>query len=343
MGFGIEGCLEHFFESVGRKVGNHPVKSLIGSIIFTVACCGGFAFLENETRPEKQWVPAGSLALEHDEYVKATWPSNARFNFFSATCADVAEADCNILDPKYLQRFHELNAQIMNITIDGTSLVADLDKDHKRSEGDNRPWTIYSGSWSFSGDPSSVNGSVVFNGRKCYAFGPFCGRSSVLDVFRGDDYVIQNLDSNQIMLALNNWEDQETFCPLTLATADSPCYNSTCKAYNTPQERYTCRVEATEYCNQKCPTNTMMVNGEEVTIPVNIATCQDRGCIQLGNLGSISTTSTSAPGGQLNTAARQGSLCADVTLSSSITAKTGCEGHYPKPFFFCPCSSDSRR
>ncbi|CAJ1406774.1 unnamed protein product, partial [Effrenium voratum] len=301
MGFGIEGCLEHFFESVGRKVGNHPVKSLIGSIIFTVACCGGFAFLENETRPEKQWVPAGSLALEHDEYVKATWPSNARFNFFSATCADVAEADCNILDPKYLQRFHELNAQIMNITIDGTSLVADLDKDHKRSEGDNRPWTIYSGSWSFSGDPSSVNGSVVFNGRKCYAFGPFCGRSSVLDVFRGDDYVIQNLDSNQIMLALNNWEDQETFCPLTLATADSPCYNSTCKAYNTPQERYTCRVEATEYCNQKCPTNTMMVNGEEVTIPVNIATCQDRGCIQLGNLGSISTTSTSAPGGQLNT------------------------------------------
>ncbi|CAJ1332600.1 unnamed protein product [Effrenium voratum] len=248
------------------------VKSLIGSIIFTVACCGGFAFLENETRPEKQWVPAGSLALEHDEYVKATWPSNARFNFFSATCADVAEADCNILDPKYLQRFHELNARIMNITIDGTSLVADLDKDHKRSEGDNRPWTIYSGSWSFSGDPSSVNGSVVFNGRKCYAFGPFCGRSSVLDVFRGDDYVIQNLDSNQIMLALNNWEDQETFCPLTLATADSPCYNSTCKAYNTPQERYTCRVEATEYCNQKCPTNTMMVNGEEVTIPVNIAT-----------------------------------------------------------------------
>ena len=26
--------------------------------------------------------------------------------------------------------------------------MADLDKEHKRSEGDNRPWSIYAGDWS---------------------------------------------------------------------------------------------------------------------------------------------------------------------------------------------------
>ena len=27
--------------------------------------------------------------------VKETWPGNARFNFFSATCADVSEGNCD--------------------------------------------------------------------------------------------------------------------------------------------------------------------------------------------------------------------------------------------------------
>ncbi|CAK9032965.1 Patched domain-containing protein 3 (RND-type protein RNDEu-3) [Durusdinium trenchii] len=299
MGIGaVERCLENFFEKVGRAVGTHPIKSLVGSIIFTIACGGGFAFLTTESRPEKQWVPAGSLALEHNDYVSNTWPGNARFNFFSATCADVDEANCNIMDPKYIQRFHEINEAVKDIVIDGDQLVKDLDEDHKRSEGDNRPWTIYAGNWSFSGDPQSVNGSVVFNGRKCFSFGPFCAQSSLLDVFRGDDYVISNLNSTQVKLAVNSWENQETMCPLTLATSDSPCYNSNCQKYKTQQERQDCRVAATSYCQTKCPTMTMMVNGEEVTIPVDMATCQDRGCIQLGSLSSISTTTAS---GMLNT------------------------------------------
>ena len=33
----------------------------------------------------------------------------------------------------------------------------------------------------------------------------------------------------------------------------------------------------------RCPTNTMMVNGEEVTIPVNIATCQEPSAETDGN------------------------------------------------------------
>eukprot|EP00435_Cladocopium_sp_Y103_P013729 s1559_g3.t1 len=119
MGLGaVERCLENFFEKVGRGVGTHPIKTLVGSVVFTIACGGGFAFLSSETRPEKQWVPAGrgpqwtwlgSLALEHNDYVSATWPGNARFNFFSATCADVPESECDIMNPKYIKAFHEIN------------------------------------------------------------------------------------------------------------------------------------------------------------------------------------------------------------------------------------------
>jgi len=300
MGIGaVERCLENFFEKVGRVVGTHPIKTLVGSIIFTVLCSGGFAFLTTESRPEKQWVPAGSLALDHNDYVSATWPGNSRFNFFSATCADVSEGECNIMDPKYIKRFHEINEKVKAIVVDGDKLVADLDKEHKRSEGDNRPWSIYAGDWSFSGTPRSVNGSVVFDGRKCASFGPFCGKSNLLDVFRDDSYIISNLNDAQIKLALNSWEGQETMCLLTLATNDSPCFDSNCQKYNTQAERLACRATATTYCTAKCPTITEIINGEEVTRPVNMDTCQDRGCIQLGALGSVTTTTPA--GGMLNT------------------------------------------
>eukprot|EP00913_Durusdinium_trenchii_P033109 g30999.t1 len=279
MGIGaVERCLENFFEKVGRAAGTHPIKSLVGSIIFTIACGGGFAFLTTESRPEKQW---------HNDYVSNTWPGNARFNFFSATCADVDEANCNIMDPKYIQRFHEINEAVKDIVIDGDQLVKDLDEDHKRSEGDRASYgfqlpsafggenagkspDITGDAWKTSTSSNIralVNGSVVFNGRKCFSFGPFCAQSSLLDVFRGDDYVISNLNSTQVKLAVNSWENQETMCPLTLATSDSPCYNSNCQKYKTQQERQDCRVAATSYCQTKCPTMTMMVNGEEVTIP----------------------------------------------------------------------------
>jgi len=301
MGIGaVERCLENFFEKIGKVVGTHPIKTLIGSVLFTIVCGGGFAFLSTETRPEKQWVPAGSLALDHDAYVKATWPGNARFNFFSATCADVDVGSCDIMDPKYIQRFHEINEKVKAITIDGTKIVADLDKDHKRSEGDNRPWSIYEGNWSFSGTPQSVNGAVEFEGRLCFTFGPFCAKSSVLDVFREDDYILTNLDASSVKLAINNWEKQETMCPLTLAASDSPCFNSNCQSYTTQSERQACRDLATTYCASKCPTTTEIIGGQEVTRPLDMATCQDRGCIQLGALGSSGSTTTT-PSGMLNT------------------------------------------
>jgi len=48
---------------------NGKVITLIASIVFTAACGGGFAFLTTETRPEKQWVPAGFGTLFFTSWV----------------------------------------------------------------------------------------------------------------------------------------------------------------------------------------------------------------------------------------------------------------------------------
>ena len=38
---------------------------------------------------------------------------------------------------------------LLMIFLVGAKIVADLDEEHRRSEGDNRPWTIYEGNWSY--------------------------------------------------------------------------------------------------------------------------------------------------------------------------------------------------
>eukprot|EP00439_Symbiodinium_sp_Y106_P035792 s324_g4.t1 len=96
----VERFLESIFESIGRKVGRHPVKSLIGSVVFVIACGGGFAFLTSETRPEKQWVPAGSLALDHNEY-------GERSRWYCCQCEEmkgmVQQFSCKSCDRKYCE------------------------------------------------------------------------------------------------------------------------------------------------------------------------------------------------------------------------------------------------
>ncbi|CAE7947976.1 Ptchd3 [Symbiodinium sp. KB8] len=125
------------------------------------------------------------------------------------------------------------------------------------------------------GSPENVNGSVVFNGRKCFSFGPFCGKQSILDVFKDDDYIIRTLTAEGARMAINEWEDQENFCPLTIAVDNSPCFNSNCQKYDTVQERNDCRTLARSYCATSCPD------------PRNMDTCKDRGCLTLGSFEAV--------------------------------------------------------
>ncbi|CAE7539426.1 Ptchd3 [Symbiodinium sp. CCMP2592] len=102
-----------------------------------------------------------------------------------------------------------------------------------------------------------------------------------------------------VKLAVNEWEDQENFCPLTIANANSPCFNDNCQKYDTTMERETCRTLARSYCATECPTRTFLnADGEEVTIPISMANCKDRGCIQLGSFEAAAVNNSNT---QLNT------------------------------------------
>merc|ERR1719203_1144454 len=84
-------------------------------------------------------------------------------------------------------------------------------------------------------------------------------------------------------------------CPLSLASATSPCMDANCQKYKSPAERCACRQVATTYCSTSCPTKTMTrKDGTEVTVPLDMDKCMDSGCIQMGNLESRNSSSCSA-------------------------------------------------
>ena len=75
--------LQKFFPTSDLR--NGKVITLIASIVFTAACGGGFAFLTTETRPEKQWVPAGFGTLFFTSWggvVMKSWWAGWVWSFF---------------------------------------------------------------------------------------------------------------------------------------------------------------------------------------------------------------------------------------------------------------------
>eukprot|EP00948_MAST-09A_sp_MAST-9A-sp1_P001700 g1700.t1 len=289
---GLDHILEKGFFQIGLKVGQNPLLFMLFSVIVTAALGYGFASMENETRPDKQWVPSGSKALIHKDYVDAQWPGAQRFSFWIATCKvdntkfpkgsaeEAAEkAKCNLLEAKYLQRLFQLNERIMSVKVDGDAIVADMDKAHG-TKGE-RPWTAWAGNWTF-------NKYHLYEDRheddqsKCFKFGPFCGKSSILDIFNDDKNIIGNMTDTDVLNAIEEYETQTTSCPLTLARQDSPCVSpqsweptasaTDCKNYKTPLERCNCRIASIKYCQSVCPFGSRLDD------------CGDRGCLQIQQL-----------------------------------------------------------
>lgn len=236
--------MEKMFIHVGTAVAYHPWKFIIGSVLISCALASGFfTVLVAENRPEKQWVPTGAAALEQKAYVDATWPSTQRFNFWIAQCKkdDAASQsggggdrngqgggkkkenigkDCNIFAPKYVQRLQLLNQQIMDIVVDG-------DEVHKQDKFKDIPeetWT----KWGYNGKFQFFeNRTKDFETKsKCFKFGPFCGKRTILDIFRDDDEVVNKLTAAEAEQAINFWEGQDNFCPVSIAKLDSPCVDT---------------------------------------------------------------------------------------------------------------------
>jgi len=111
----------------------------------------------------------------------------------------------------------------------------------------------------------------------------------------------------RVLQAINEWEKQDTLCPLSLATENSTCVKEdSCKRYNTAQERQDCRQKSDAYCEAMCPTIAVPLNfalgpNDDVcpcggakqpkcrTIyqPKPSTTCMDSGCITLQGFNAL--------------------------------------------------------
>merc|ERR1711871_855120 len=274
--------MENMFETIGRSVGRRPLTTIAIALVATLILISGYPRLKNEGRAEKQWVPRGALALEHQSYAQATWPSRSRFNFWIAECKG---EDCNAMDAEHIKELMRLHKAIMAIEVD----VNEVKKLSTWSDVTEEQWDTFNGTWSF-GLKRDSNGKEITK-RKCQAFGPFCGMSSPLEIFRSDEAVIKDLTDQESLQAFNFWESQEQSCPVTIARSTSPCYTDACQKYQTATQRQMCRDSANSYCNITCP---------DVT---NEKTCKDNGCItllgfeRLAQLNMATGTNGSAPDG----------------------------------------------
>ena len=173
------------------------------------------------------WRPA----IDHKDYAEATWPSRSRFNFWIAECTG---ENCNAMDAKHMKELMRLHKEIMEIKID----VNDARKLSTWEDLTDEQWDTFNGTWSFQEERDSNR--HVISKRKCQGFGPFCGMSSPLEVFRSDEAVVKDLTDAESLEAFNFWETQEQSCPVTIARSVSPCYESYCQSYKSSAERTQC-------------------------------------------------------------------------------------------------------
>ena len=73
MGCDLEHRMEGCFFKMGKVIAHHPWKMICFSIALVGIMGYGYTLLEDETRAEKQWVPEGSISLDHNEYVQKSW------------------------------------------------------------------------------------------------------------------------------------------------------------------------------------------------------------------------------------------------------------------------------
>lgn len=209
---------------------------------------------KTENRPDELWVAYGTRAYTENQYLKETWPASTRFNNFIAF---PEKEDDNILQPKYLQKMQEIHDYLMGIQTSVPLSKDDVKKDcdpaweEKFGKVNGAAYCKeyrgicgaegcdaekYTGNWSFMGkqpesDTSNRSGlGIAGEGARCFERGPFCWRSSILDVF------VYNIDKTlvkgQVDQALEYYPKMEQFCPFSLFAEKSPCILPECQAYD---------------------------------------------------------------------------------------------------------------
>ena len=104
----------------------------------------------------------------------------------------------------------------MAIKVNGTKIVEEYDNNKAMmTKHPERPWKVWDGNWTFN-EYYDYKDKHENDKSKCFKFGPFCGKSSILDIFNDDEMVIMNMTNYEVRMAIQEYENQTTTCPLTL-------------------------------------------------------------------------------------------------------------------------------
>ncbi|XP_062499297.1 uncharacterized protein LOC134176653 [Corticium candelabrum] len=117
----IEHALETFFYKLGEKVGAYPARNIVIVFIVAFVCMAGLSRFQQESRPNKLWVPRNAEALDQKEWVERIFPETARYGFLIVTPTKGE----NVLTPAVLKELYDLHVSIVNIIARGSTFFQD--------------------------------------------------------------------------------------------------------------------------------------------------------------------------------------------------------------------------
>ncbi|CAM9366798.1 unnamed protein product, partial [Ectocarpus sp. 8 AP-2014] len=112
----INEVADNFFYRLGYRVATNPKRTLLISFAFVAACCFGFANFTIEADGEDLWVPADSLARDHQSIVLEDFGGDGEFASFL-----VESPSGSVLTKESVDAIWELDAIVMAVEAGGNT------------------------------------------------------------------------------------------------------------------------------------------------------------------------------------------------------------------------------
>jgi hypothetical protein len=116
------------FHRLGLVIGSRPKTSLLLSVLFMLACCGGISMLNSESRADKLWIPQGTRAQEDEKAYTAHFPPASRM-----TSVLLEAKSDNMLSKTSLEAGLRLHLQIEALNSSGEGADGKMVNDNLRS------------------------------------------------------------------------------------------------------------------------------------------------------------------------------------------------------------------
>lgn len=116
--------IQTFFYRVGYTVAGHPKKTIFLTIVGFIICCAGFQSFHSEKRLEKLWIPQGTLALDHKNWVSENFVFGVRPDRIIVTSAEEGGDVANLVSLLQLIKLLRVSTNT-KVQVDGEELELD--------------------------------------------------------------------------------------------------------------------------------------------------------------------------------------------------------------------------